>query len=55
MEAGFLHKRIPTTQFVPNKVTINSEGSLGSKSYHLIGKNDIRLPPTDVFIDLARF
>ena len=26
-----------------------------NKSYHLIGKNRVRLPPTDVFIDIARF
>jgi hypothetical protein len=32
-----------------------SDGSSGSGSYHLIGKNNVKLPPTDVFIDLARF
>ena len=26
-----------------------------NKSYHLIGKNKVRLPPTDVFIDVAKF
>ena len=30
-------------------------GSSESRSYHLIGKNNIRLPQTDVFIDVARF
>jgi len=34
---------------------VNSESSVGSKSYHLVGKNNIRLPSTDVFIDIAKF
>lgn len=34
---------------------VDSDGSFGSESYQLIGKNNIKLPPTDVFIDLARF
>lgn len=29
--------------------------SFDSNTYHLIGKNAIRLPNTDVFIDLAKF
>lgn len=29
--------------------------SYDSNTYHLIGKNAIRLPNTDVFIDLAKF
>jgi amino acid transporter len=29
--------------------------SLGSASYHIINKNKVRLPPLDVFIDLAPF
>lgn len=29
--------------------------SAGSESYHLIGKKSVRLPSTDVFIDLAKF
>jgi hypothetical protein len=32
-----------------------SESSVRPRSYHLIGKNKVRLPPTDVFIDVARF
>ncbi|CAH6421607.1 Hypothetical protein KVN_LOCUS370 [uncultured virus] len=32
-----------------------SDDSLCSKSYHLVGKNKVRLPPTDVFIDVAKF
>ena len=28
---------------------------LDSATYHLVGKNAIRLPQTDVFIDLAKF
>jgi len=34
---------------------IDSDGSLGSASYHIISKKNVRLPPTDVFIDLAKF
>jgi hypothetical protein len=33
----------------------NISSSFGSKTYHLIGKNNIKLPQTDVFIDIARF
>ena len=29
--------------------------SSGSRTYHMIGKNKVRLPETDVFIDLAKF
>jgi hypothetical protein len=28
---------------------------IDSATFHLVGKNAIRLPQTDVFIDLARF
>ena len=34
-----------------NTEGINTEG-VNTESYHLIGKNNIRLPQTDVFIDL---
>ena len=34
--------------------TASPVGSFGSISYHLVGRNNIKLPPTDVFIDLAR-
>lgn len=40
----------------PNyKLASESIDSIGSKSYHLIGKNNVRLPPTDVFIDLVKY
>ena len=29
--------------------------TFNSETYHLVGKNTIRLPQTDVFIDLAKF
>ena len=29
--------------------------TLGSQTYHLIGKNSIKLPHPDVFIDMAKF
>lgn len=29
--------------------------TFGSNTYHLVGKNNIKLPQTDVFIDIARF
>ena len=38
-----------------NGAKIESDGSNNSRSYHLIGTNNIKLPPTDVFIDLAKF
>jgi len=34
---------------------IDSAGSLGSASYHIISKRNVRLPPMDVFIDVAPF
>ena len=40
---------------VTSKGSINSEHSLGSANYHIIGKDNVRMPPTDVFIDLAKF
>lgn len=45
-------------EVIAAKMSVGSEGSigtLGSQSYHLIGKKNIRLPNTDVFIDLVRF
>ena len=35
--------------------TDNVTDSFGSNTYRLIGKNNIKLPQTDVFIDLAHF
>ncbi len=32
-----------------------TEGGIDSATFHLIGKNAIRLPQHDVFIDLAKF
>jgi len=43
----------PSQKLINVNAAINN--SIGSESYHIIGKNNIRLPPTDVFIDLARF
>ena len=40
---------------IVNQGVIESEGSLGSASYHIIGKRDVKMPPLDVFIDLAKF
>jgi len=33
----------------------NNTSASAAKSYYLVGKNNIRLPATDVFIDLANF
>lgn len=33
----------------------NLTNSFDSKTYHLVGKNAIKLPQTDVFIDIAKF
>ncbi len=40
---------------VTSKGSIDTDGSLGSASYHIISKKNVRLPPIDVFIDLAKF
>lgn len=40
-------------QITTNSISSQSGGK--SASYHLIGKNTIRLPATDVFIDIAKF
>ena len=45
---------LPLPQRIPRYKLIESANGL-SESYHLIGKNNIRLPQTDVFIDLAQF
>ena len=47
----------PALENGPKKVfqLVDSEGSVGSHSVHLLTKNKIKLPPTDVFIDLAKF
>lgn len=34
---------------------LGANNSIGSTSFHLVGKNKIRLPPPDVFIDMANF
>lgn len=39
----------------PEKSVNKSESAINSESYHLIGKKMVRLPKTDVFIDLATF
>ena len=44
----------PIENSVANKV-VDSAVSTTSHSYHYIGKNKVRLPPTDVFIDIAKF
>lgn len=40
-----------------NRFTDNGAGtdSFGSNTFRLVGKNSIKLPQTDVFIDLAHF
>lgn len=55
---GFDNNVASTINKVINNDVISpaeSAGSFGSRSYHLIGRNNIKLPPTDVFIDLAKF
>ena len=39
----------------PNEVTDKIVESFDSNTFHLVGKNAIRLPQSDVFIDIARF
>lgn len=38
-----------------NHITDVVTDTFGSNTYRLIGKNNIKLPQTDVFIDIARF
>lgn len=42
-----------------NKPTITKQAitksPMAGGSYHFVGKNKIRLPPTDVFLDIAKF
>lgn len=38
-----------------SKMSERLTDSFGSNTYHLVGKNAIRLPQTDVFIDIAKF
>lgn len=40
-------------KFINNRMKLTD--GLDSVTYHLVGKNAIRLPQTDVFIDLAKF
>lgn len=38
-----------------NKLSEGLTDTFGSNTYHLVSKNNIKLPQTDVFIDIARF
>jgi len=38
-----------------NKLSEGMTDTFGSNTYHLVSKNNIKLPQTDVFIDIARF
>lgn len=38
-----------------SKMSERLSDSFGSNTYHLVGKNAIKLPSADVFIDIARF
>lgn len=42
---------------IKNKTNISDRltDSFDSKTFHLVGKNAIKLPQTDVFIDIAKF
>jgi hypothetical protein len=58
----FGEKPIPTEEIVNEqlvggnvKFTEGGSDSYGSNTYRLVGKNNIKLPQTDVFIDLAHF
>ena len=59
--SSYMGEELPQTKTIPiyqSKHVMHgplNEGSCGSLSYHLIKDNDIKLPSTDVFIDLAPF
>ena len=38
-----------------SRISERMTDTFGSNTYHLVGKNAIRLPQTDVFIDIAKF
>jgi len=39
----------------PKLPNISKGSDISTRSYHLVGKNKIRLPSNDVFIDIANF
>jgi len=49
-------KLIKQSEFINNKLLSEKLiDSFGSNTYHLVGKNSIKIPQVDVFIDMARF
>lgn len=46
---------INANHLIKPKMSEGVSDSFGSNTYHLLGKNAIKLPPTDVFIDIAKF
>lgn len=38
-----------------NQLSDGLTDTFGSNTYHIVSKNNIKLPQTDVFIDIARF
>lgn len=53
---GHVDNQVSELELGKNDVPkIGGNTSIGSTSFHLGGKNKIRLPPPDVFIDMANF
>lgn len=44
-----------STVSVNDKQKMITKSPMVGGSYHFVGKNKIRLPPTDVFLDIAKF
>ena len=60
--SSYMGEKVPQIKNIPIYQSKNivqggtlNDGSCGSLSYHLIKDNGIKLPNTDVFIDLAPF
>jgi len=53
--SSYTDNKLNNSQSAGNKNILNEVTNISSNSYKYIGRNKIRLPPTDVFLDIARF
>lgn len=54
MQQGGINTNMPMLAAQPTQSITNPVHTLGSESFHVLTKNRIKLPNSDVFIDLAR-
>lgn len=45
----------PNSALIKTRLSDRMTDSFDSNTFHLVGKNSIKLPQTDVFIDIAKF